>query len=354
MPRITVRIQEFADRATLQLQWYDPVTGQRRTRSARTADPELAERARADLEYELNHGLAGEPSQLTWAAFRQAFEAEHVAALRAHTQRGYRLTLDTFERDCQPGLLASVDQRVLSRWTALLRQRIKPSSIVLRLSHLRCALRWAADQDMLARVPKFPRVEVPKRLPRPVPAEMTERLLAAVGEDAALRAYLLCGWLAGLRRQEATVLRWEPSEEWPWIDLAGRRIWLPADFVKGRRDQWIPLDPGLQAALEALPRHGERVFEGTSDVWYKRLRKLAAAAGVRLNMRALRRGFVCHYAAKVPAQVLRQLARHADLSTTLDYYANVDQAVEQAVFGNTPVTPPHDSAGKSRPADYSL
>ena len=44
-----------------------------------------------------------------------------------------------------------------------------------------------------------------------------------------------------------------------------------------------------------------------------------------------RKGFGCHYAAKVSAQVLQKLMRHGDIKTTMAYYANVDDAAEQAV-----------------------
>jgi hypothetical protein len=50
-------------------------------------------------------------------------------------------------------------------------------------------------------------------------------------------------------------------------------------------------------------------------------------------MKALRRGFGCRYAGKVSAHVLQRLMRHASLKTTMDYYANIDAAVEEAVLG---------------------
>ena len=51
-------------------------------------------------------------------------------------------------------------------------------------------------------------------------------------------------------------------------------------------------------------------------------------------MRSLRRGFGCRYAGKVPAQVLQKLMRHASIKTTMDYYANVDEAAMRAVLGD--------------------
>src|SRR5262249_4478574 len=107
------------------------------------------------------------------------------------------------------------------------------------------------------------------------------------------------------------------------------------------KDQWLPLDPELRAALEALPRHGRRVFRFTNSRGVpltvggvsQRVAALANRANVKLTMKALRRGFGCRYAGKVSAHVLQRLMRHASIKTTMDYYANIDDAVEEAVLG---------------------
>ena len=66
--RVTVWVQRFKDRDALMLQWIDPETGRRKSKSAETADPDNAEQKRADLEYELNHGKYQEASRMTWEA----------------------------------------------------------------------------------------------------------------------------------------------------------------------------------------------------------------------------------------------------------------------------------------------
>src|SRR5262249_50888823 len=128
----------------------------------------------------------------------------------------------------------------------------------------------------------------------------------------------------------------------PYLDLAHNRIVLPAGFVKGVEDQWVPLDPELRKELEALPRRGKKVFhfldtrDGhpiTVDGVGHRVADLAQKAGVRLTMRSLRKGFGSRYAAKVSTHVLQRLMRHSNIKTTLDYYANLDEAVEEAVLG---------------------
>lgn len=334
MSRIKVWVQPFKDRPALQLQWINE-KGERKTKSTGTADPDEAEQKRADKEYELNHGLHSEPLKVTWEAFRAAFEAEYLSARRPNTRRNYERTLDLFEQHCKPSGLASVSARTLSQFIAAMRAAgRKPNSLALYAEQLRAALRWAALQGMIAVVPAVPPVNVPKKRPQPVPAEIFDRLRSRI-LDPQLLAFALCGWLAGMRRDEAYALSWEQGDSAPWVDLDRRRIIFPADAVKGCEDEWVPLDPQLQEALLALPRHGPPVFSFgvTSQSVVRRIVVAARLAGVRLDFRALRRGFACRYAAKVPAQVLQRLCRHASIETTLAHYASFEGAIEDAVFG---------------------
>lgn len=87
--RITVWVQKFKDRPTLMLQWVDPSTGKRKSRSSGSRDRKAAERAATDLEYELNHNLFRDVSKITWAEFRHMFEDEYVSALRQSTREKY-------------------------------------------------------------------------------------------------------------------------------------------------------------------------------------------------------------------------------------------------------------------------
>ena len=73
--RVVVWVQQFKDRPNLMLQWTDPETGRRKSRSAGTCDPKEAEAKRSDLEYELNNGRYQEASRMTWEHFRGLFEA---------------------------------------------------------------------------------------------------------------------------------------------------------------------------------------------------------------------------------------------------------------------------------------
>jgi integrase len=329
------------------LQWHDQATGARTSKSAGTCNPVEAEKRRSDLEYELNHGLYAEPSRMTWDRFREVFEAEYLPGCRPDTRHGYKMTLDAFERLCHPKQLRSVTERTVSAFVAALRREpgmkpgtlAQPSTVKVRAQFLRTALNWAADQKFLPECPRFPSVKVPKKKPQPVAVEAVERLLAKA-PDLQTNVFLLCGWLAGLRLNEALALEWEETAEAPWLDLDRERIWLPAGFVKAVEDQWVPLDAALREALLALPRQGRKVFRFVEARSGKpvgdravgnRVSELAKAAGVRMTMKTLRQGFGCHYAGQVSAHVLQRLMRHSSIRVTMDYYANVDQAVEDAV-----------------------
>jgi integrase len=167
--------------------------------------------------------------------------------------------------------------------------------------------------------------------------------LLAKAPDDLWRAYLLCGWWAGLRLSEARELRWEPSEQWPWLDFDRNRIVQPAVFAKSAQDQSVLLHPVLRDALANLPRTEALVFpfrsrkgggrlsaEGLSN----RVRLMARQAGVKLSMHRLRKGFGCRVAkqlGKGNAPVLHELMRHSSMQITMDYYASVDDALQDAI-----------------------
>jgi integrase len=337
----------MGDRPYLMLQWHDPETGKRKSKSAGTCNPLDAEKARADLEYELNHGLYQDAGRMSWESFRETFEREYAAPLRAKTRENYDATFDLFERLCNPRRLDLLTARTLSAFAAGMRSATvyggkkgyAPGTVKLYLQFLHTALAWAVEQGLLTKVPAFPEARAPERVPQPVPAESFEKLLDKA-PDHETHVFLLTGWLAGLRLAEVFRLEWDPTDKAPYLDLARDRIVIPAAVAKNKRDQWVPLDPVLREALLSLPRTGARVFRlpgyrgpMTLRGMSQRVRNLAKKAGVRMSMHTLRKGFGCRHAGRVPAQVLQKLMRHGNIKTTMTYYCNVDDAVMEAILG---------------------
>lgn len=348
--RIRVWVQNRKDRATLSLEWIDPITHKRKCQSAKTDNPEKAEQRRADLESDLNNGRYQQASRLSWRAFRELFEDEYLPGLRERSREKYNTVLDVFEDIVSPTNLRSITERTISAFVRGLRERKKPNGkvglapITIRnyLVALKTALQWAVNQKLLPTVPNFPTTLVPRKKPQPIPTESFERLLDKA-PDSLWRGYLMCGWWAGLRLSEALHLRWAASDEYPWVDFSTNRIILPAAFAKSADDQSVPLHPELRKALENLPTDELRVFPFRSRKTGQPLSRsgvtnrvihLAKMAGVRLSMHRLRKGFGCRVAGRLGqsgAPVLHELMRHSSMQVTMDYYANVDDAKQEAI-----------------------
>jgi integrase len=332
--RIVVWVQRFKDRPTLMLQWLDPDTGRRKSKSARTADPEKAERMRADLEYELNHGLASEPSKMAWEAFRQLYENEKLAGNREATRKKAGYVFDAFEELAPPRTLGQVNERTVSRYATQLREKgHKPATIQGHLAYLRAALRWAADQKLIPAAPKVVMPKVPrKKIIRKIVAEEFERLLAVVPDDC-WAAFLQTAWYTGMRRNEMLDLTWDGRGGTPWVDFKQGRIWLPAAYNKSDADQWLPVHPDLAKVLQARQQpHGKLFPLSASPREVSRtFTRLAKKAGLRITLHDLRRSFGSRYAPVVPAPVLQRLMRHADIKTRLAYYTDVDGVLDEAI-----------------------
>lgn len=142
---------------------------------------------------------------------------------------------------------------------------------------------------------------------------------------------------------EALGLRRTRNEKRPWLDLDNDRIILPAEFAKSDEDQWVPLHPNLREALENLPNTGDEVFPFRSRKGGKPLSRngvtnrvilIAKPAGVRLGMHKLRKGFGCRVAkqlGKGNAPILHSLMRHSSMQIAMDYYASLDDALQDAI-----------------------
>jgi integrase len=332
--RVTVWVQRFKDRPHLVLQWFDPDTGRRKSKSARTADEKEAEKARADLEYELNHGLAREPSKMPWEAFRTLYEEEKLAGRREATRKKAGYVFDSFEGLARPRALGQVNERTLSRYATQLREKgQRPATIQGHLAYLRAALRWAADQKLIPAAPKVAMPKVPKkRIIRKIVAEEFERLLAAAPDDC-WAAFLQTAWYTGMRRNEMLDLTWDGEGGTPWVDFGQGRVWLPAAYNKSDADQWLPLHPELAEALRPRQRPRGKLFplSASPREVSRKFGKVARKAGLKITLHDLRRSFGSRYAAVVPAPVLQRLMRHGDIKTTLAYYTDVDGVLDEAI-----------------------
>ena len=332
--RLTVYVLRPKDRPTMQLQWVDPETGIRKTRSAGTSDRTEAEKARADLEYELNHGLASEPSKMEWETFRGLYEDEKLPGLREATRKKAGYVFDAFEKYGKPRILGKVTERTLSLYVTQLRaNEYKPATIRGHLAYLRAALRWAAEQKFIPAAPKVSMPKVPKKQNiRKITGEEFERLYSKT-PSLDWRAFIATAWYTGMRRNEMLDLTWD-NRDFPRVDFEENRIWIPAAYNKSDADQWLPLHPELAEILQSIPSKTGFLFSfrNAPREVSRKFTKLARSLGLRITLHDLRRSFGSRYAPHVSAPVLQRLMRHADIKTTLEYYTVVDDVLEEAIL----------------------
>lgn len=343
--RVTVWIQKRSNTPMLQLEWLDPETGKRKAKSSGTTDPTVAEKLRADKEYELNHGLHAEPSKMRWSDFRDRYESEKVGAERTLAKVGH--VLDGFESICKPGTIGQVNERMISKYSTALRAKgHSPSTIAGYLAYIKAALNWAAEQRILHAAPSVVVPKIPKGVSRSkirAAARITDAdflRLIDHAPTAGWRLLISFAWHCGLRRCEAMNVCGQD------IDLDEHTLRIPANKA-GDEDATAIIPPVLDAMLRELYSDGIPVGKLIEDVPAdeRKLsnefrRKIAVQANVKgggekgwCTLHDLRRNYGSRWAAKVPAQVLQRMMRHANISTTMSYYADAEKAAIGAVWG---------------------
>jgi hypothetical protein len=97
--------------------------------------------------------------------------------------------------------------------------------------------------------------------------------------------------------------------------------------------RWASVEKGVRRGRWGTPPISRFIVppdnEGTNVGWlrFRRLRE----AGLPTDAGELSERTVSRYAAVVPAPVLQRLMRHSDIKTTLGFYANVDDVLDDAI-----------------------
>jgi integrase len=360
---IKVHVIDYGKDRNLMMRYRDPVTGKHVAKTTGTRNEKKALQEAAKWEDQLREGRYQKPSKMTWDAFREYYLTNAMPALAESSVGTYIATLNVFERHCNPQKLSDVTTaRVTAFVTELRNDGAAEATVARHLRHLKAAMRWAHNEGLLLVLPKF---SMPKRVKgaklmrgRPITLEEFERMIEAVPgvvENAAAESwkfYLRGLWTSGLRLSESLTLRWDAKPGVIVVDFSGRRpmLRIPAEAEKGNRDRLLPMTPDFATLLESVPesqRKG-RVFkllniDGTllrpeRCTVGKLLSAIGAKAGVVVDEREkngetvrkfasahdLRRAFGQRWAAKIKPTQLRELMRHASITTTLAYYVGED------------------------------
>ena len=376
---ITVWVNRYPDRATFLLQWIDPVTGKRKTKSSgvrdtgRARDRKDAEAKARELEQLLRRGVAAIPSEMSWETFRERYEREHVAGLAKETAAKVATVCTYVENYIAPRRLFDVTGERISQLAARLREAKKSESTIKGyLGQLKAMLRWGVSQKLLPECPPIPTVRRAKKSSgatpmkgRPITGEEFERMLAVVpqvvGEDAApaWQHYLRGLWFSGLRLQESLELYWDRQDKLhPILPKPGNGLpvlRILAELEKGHADRLLPIAPEFAVFLLEtpetertgpvfkLPKHKCRNVEARGNWAGKIISGIGSKAGVIVrtdpadpkkkkyaSAHDLRRAFGTRWAERVMPAVLQTLMRHESIETTLRYYvgANAERTAE--------------------------
>ena len=377
--RINVWVVRYPDRPAFQLQWVDQLTGRRKTKSSGVRDTGLArdrkeaEAKARELEEQLRGGGSAIPSDLTWEAFCDRYDAEHAAGLAPKTRKKITLVADCVTANMNPRRLHDVTEERLSRFVATLRKKnLSESTIKSYLGQLRAALRWGVSQKLLPVCPAMPVIRRAKKAGsaspmkgRPITGEEFDRMIAAtpkvVGEkDApAWQHYLRGLWVSGLRLAESLELYWDREDRLhPILPRPGTGrpvLRVLAELEKGHSDRLLPIAPEFAVFLLETPegRRTGRVFdlprqrERDGDIraeWVgKKISDIGEKAGVKVrtdpsdqekvkyaSAHDLRRSFGDRWAQRIMPAELQQLMRHESIETTLRYYvgANAERTAD--------------------------
>lgn len=366
-PRHRVYVIPRPDRRYLFLRHIDPVTHRATERSARTADHREAERAAARWERELQERTDLGPSATLWAEFRERYERNVLAAQSDRSDEKASGHLDSIERILRPHRLAELTTSRIEDWVAKLRDGTREETTIAGyVRTIKAALRWAHRSGMLVALPHFPHIRTGRKLSamkgRPITDEEFARYVAAVPVtprlaqvDPAPWQRLIRGlWLSGLRLEEALSLSWDQPAGMR-ADLSGRRpmIRIHAADEKGRRDRILPMTPDFAEFLAATPapqqtglvfplpkqkqRHGTSTPGRPAPQWTvsrasEILSEIGRVAGIVVNDRTgktvsahdLRRSFGFRWSRLVMPAVLKELMRHENIATTMQFYVGLD------------------------------
>ena len=338
------------NRKFLVLQYVDPVTGKRKTKSAKTANRKQAEKLAIEWQTELRHGLYKEPSKLTWSEFIERYDSEYMQTeMRKSSQERVHSTFSVIRDLMSPQRL----QQITSQWVTQFRLKAsdgrESDTVNLHLRNLKAALNWAKSQKMVAEVPEIKQSKKTKSSKQMKGRPITAEDLTSIGKEwaPAWQLFLKGLWWSGLRLSEAVNLTWDE-----WVD--GIRVSVSGGYVllviacedeKGGKERVYPVAPEFAEMLLAipeeqrtgfvfeLPQTGGKRASSVSSI-SRKISEVGQLANVKVNQTEksgetvtkfasshdLRRAFGVRWSRRIFPAELMELMRHEDIGTTMKYY----------------------------------
>lgn len=350
---VSVKIRAKGNGRPYLLYYIDPDTKREKSKSAETQDRDEALKAAARWEDEL---LAFRGKDGTgWDYFRRRFRDEHLGGRKSRkTVSSFATALNAFARIKRPACLSEITASSISEFKLALERAGHPEGTVGNyLTHLRTALRWAARIELIPKAPTFPVLSSSSTgmRGRPITEKEFQQILKACNFQNATYGYakewqrfIELLWYSGLRLNEAARLTWD--EDYPRVSLAAKPfpvIVFTAASQKSRKPGTSLIAPDFKAWLLKTPpskRHGlvAPVLNDEGELMpidkaSDRVSQICAMAGVTVSEKGksgssqnFRQAYGTRWAAIIRPFTLRQMMRHADIRTTLNFYVGYDSA----------------------------
>jgi len=225
-----------------------------------------------------------------------------------------------------------------------------PHRMNLHIAIMKAMFHWAKKNDVIEKTPNLDAITKAKAIHRTrstFTAEQIGKLLD--GASLQMRAMILLGLNCGFGCTDCSELLWEH------VDLEKPRVCYPRRKTGVERD--LPLWPETVAALSAIPRKNERVFNTqTGKPWVRMIEgsdkdgnkkhtnndsigkgfsKLIKKVGIEkekgMGFYTLRRTAATLTAASGDPFAVQRLLGHADLTMATTYVQNVSEQTDRAI-----------------------
>ncbi|WP_197441235.1 tyrosine-type recombinase/integrase [Thalassoglobus neptunius] len=321
------------------------------TQSTQARSRAEAERLAARWEAELLEGLHKPKKLSTWKDLLSEYEVEHLSSLKEKTRARALEVARSFENVIRPGKLSEISSRDVAKWQSRMRRdKLSESSIESNSSHLKALLNWGLKHDFLSEVPHIaiPRKSGRKMKGRPLSDQEIEQFAQAsskiIGEQLAQGwSDLILGLSnSGLRLSEALLLSSYDPPVWTDYSLSRPMIRILAEADKGGKSRLLPMAPEFASQIEGRSglifepigkRRGRASLENAGKI----LSKIGEASGIQVapgkfaSAHDLRRSFGFRWSRRVMPAVLKEIMRHEDISTTMQFYvgSNAEATAEE-------------------------
>jgi len=316
------------------LRWHDE-TGRIRTETV-GPDKRLAERLRTRREEDLNSGRLRGIRKIAYETFQNEELEAMNGRLAESSLESLERTLAGFGEVCKVKWLADVTPAMVEGFFS---ERLRCGSLATANKYLRtlkASLNRAVRRGYLERNPAsdVKQVREPEKELRVLTPQEVGRLLSAC-QSVRWKVLVALAVTTGMRLNEMLSLRWED------VDVETGTVWVrnrPGHLTKSRRNRILALVPAICTMLGRVRHDGQFVLHTQAGrLWRNNVQRgfgaIVKRAGIpRCTLHDLRRTFISHLAmAGVNEAVVKELAGHAAISTTLRYYTRImPQALRSA------------------------